>query len=38
MFGAWYNTPVFKGMIFLLDVLTHKNMFQKRDTEHNVQM
>jgi len=25
-------------MIFLLDILTHRNMFQKRDTEHKVQM
>ena len=38
MFGAWCNTPVFRGMICLLDILTHSNMFQKRDTEHKVQI
>jgi len=38
MFDAWCNTPVFRGMIFLLDIVTHRNMFQKRDIEHMVQM
>jgi len=38
MFDAWCNTPVFGGMIFLLDIVTHRNMFQKRDIEHMVQM
>jgi len=33
MFGAWCNTAVFGGMIFLLDILTYMNMFGERDTE-----
>jgi len=38
MFGVWCITPVFRGMICLLDILTHRNMFQTRDTEQKVQM
>jgi hypothetical protein len=36
MFGMWCNTPLFRGMVCLLDILTHRNMFQKRDTEQTL--
>ena len=38
VFGAWCNTPVFRGMICLKDILTHRNTFQSRDAEQKVQM
>jgi len=38
MFGAWCDTPVFRGMICLLDILTYRSVFQTRDTEQKVQM
>jgi len=38
MFVAWCNTPVFRGMIFMMNILTHRNMFQKRDNECMVQL
>ena len=38
MFGTWCNTAVLGGMIYVLYVLTHKNMFQTRDTEQKVQL
>jgi hypothetical protein len=37
MFGSWYDTPLFRDVICLLDILKHRNMFQTRDTEQKVQ-
>jgi len=37
MFGSWYDTPLFRDMKCLLDILTQRNMFQTRDTEQKVQ-
>jgi len=37
VFGSWYDTPLFRDMKCLLDILKHRNMFQTRDTEQKVQ-
>jgi len=37
VFGSWYDTPLFRYMKCLLDILTQRNMFQTRDNEQNVQ-
>ena len=37
MFVSWYDTLLFRDLKCLLDILTHRNIFQTRDIEQKVQ-